>query len=118
IYLAEASGPVARDVVATLLWPETDEQAARARLRRTLYKIRIAFGREIIAATGVSLSLHPALSAEIDTRVFEQACNSRSLDEAADIYNDDYLAGFSLPDSPEFEEWIFFRRETLRGRLV
>lgn len=118
IYLAEAGGPVARDVVATLLWPETDEQLARARLRRTLYKIRIAFDREIIAATGASLSLHPALSAEIDTRVFEQACNSRSLDEAADIYNDDYLAGFSLPDSPEFEEWIFFRRETLRGRLV
>lgn len=117
IYLVEASGPVAREVVATLLWPEADEQAARARLRRTLYKIRIAFGSEIIAATGASLSLHPA-SAEIDTRVFEQACNCGALDEAAGIYKDDYLAGFSLPDCPEFEEWVFFRRETLRGRLV
>jgi DNA-binding SARP family transcriptional activator len=36
IYLAEAGGPVAREVAATLLWPETDEEAARARLRRTL----------------------------------------------------------------------------------
>lgn len=46
IYLAEAAGPVAREVAATLLWPETEEEAARARLRRTLYKIRIAFGSE------------------------------------------------------------------------
>lgn len=118
IYLAEASGPVAREVAATLLWPEADEQATRARLRRTLYKIRIAFGSEIIVATGVSLSLPPALSAEIDTRMFEQACNSGALDKAAEIHKDDYLAGFSLPDCPQFDEWVFFRRETLRGRLV
>ena len=40
ITLAEAGDPVARDVAATLLWPEADEEAARACLRRTLYKIR------------------------------------------------------------------------------
>ena len=44
IYLAEAGGPVAREVAAALLWPEADEEAARARLRRTLHKIRITFG--------------------------------------------------------------------------
>ncbi|MCV3206967.1 alpha/beta fold hydrolase [Mesorhizobium sp. YC-39] len=118
IYLAEAGRPVAREVAATLLWPETDEEAARARLRRTLYKIRIAFGSEVIAATGGSLSLHRALSVEVDSRVFEQTCNVGPLDAAADIYKDDYLAGFSLPDCAEFEEWVFFRREALRSRLV
>lgn len=118
IYLAEAGRPVAREVAATLLWPETDEEAARARLRRTLYKIRIAFGSEVIAATGGSLSLHRALSVEVDSQVFEQACNVGPLDTAADIYKDDYLAGFSLPDCAEFEEWVFFRREALRSRLV
>ncbi|CDX28577.1 Transcriptional regulator, SARP family [Mesorhizobium sp. ORS 3359] len=118
IYLAEAGGPVAREVAATLLWPETDQEAARARLRRTLYKIRIAFGSEVIAAAGASLSLNPALSVEADSRVFEHACNVGPLDAAADIYRGDYLAGFSLPDCPEIEEWIFFRREALRSRLV
>src|SRR4051812_37850791 len=113
VYLAEAGGPVAREVAATLLWPETDEEAARARLRRTLHKIRIAFGSEIISATGASLSL--ALPVEVDAKVFEHACNA---DEAADIYKGDYLAGFSLPDCREFEEWVFFRREALRSRLV
>ena len=118
IYLAEAGGPVAREVAATLLWPETDEEAARARLRRTLHKVRIAFGSEVIAATGASLSLHSALSVEVNSKVFEHACNVGPLDEAADIYTGDFLAGFSLPDCPEFEEWVFFRREALRSRLV
>ena len=118
IYLAEAGRPVAREVAATLLWPETDEDAARARLRRTLHKVRIVFGSEVIAATGASLSLHPALSVEVDSKVFEHACNVGPLDEAADIYTGDFLAGFSLPDCPEFEEWVFFRREALRSRLV
>ncbi|MCA0034368.1 alpha/beta hydrolase [Mesorhizobium sp. B263B2A] len=118
VYLAEAGGPVARDVPPPLLWPETDEESARARLRRTLYKIRIAFGSELIAATGASLVLHPELSVEVDSSFFEHACNVGPLDAAADTYQSDYLAGFSVPDCPEFEEWVFFRREALRSRLV
>lgn len=118
IYLAEAGGPVARDVAATLLWPEADAEAARARLRRTLYKVRIAFGEEVISASAASLSLRPALLVEADASAFEHACDAGLLDDAAGLYTSDYLAGFSLPDCPEFEEWVFFRREALRSRLV
>ncbi|TGQ64174.1 alpha/beta fold hydrolase [Mesorhizobium sp. M00.F.Ca.ET.186.01.1.1] len=118
IYLAEAGGPVARDVAATLLWPEADAEAARARLRRTLYKIRIAFGAEVISASATSLMLRPPLFVEADSRAFDHACDAGLLTEAADLYRGDYLAGFSMPDCPEFEEWAFFRREALRSRLV
>lgn len=118
IYLAEAGGPVARDVAATLLWPEADAEAARARLRRTLYKIRIAFGEEVVSASAASLSLRPGLLVEADAIAFEHACDAGLLDEAAGLYTGDYLAGFALPDCPEFEEWVFFRREALRSRLV
>lgn len=118
IYLAEAGGPVSREVVAALLWPEADEEAARARLRRTLHKIGVAFGNKVLAASGTTLELDPTLSIEVDSKLFEQACNAGSLDEAVDIYKGDYLASFSLPDCPEFDEWIFFRREALRSRFV
>ena len=37
---------------------------------------------------------------------------------AGDIYESDFLTGFSLADCQEFEEWAFFRREALRSRLV
>lgn len=118
VYLAEAGGPVSRDVAATLLWPEADEDTARRRLRRTLHKIRLAFGSQIISASGSSLSLHPTLAIETDSALFEQACNAGRFDTATEIYRGDYLSGFSLPDCPEFDEWTFYRRETLRSRLV
>lgn len=118
VYLAEAGGPVARDVAATLLWPQAGEDAARACLRRTLYKLRAAFGGEFVASNAASLSLAPAVSIERDSTAFEHACDAGRLDEAANIYRGDYLEGFSLPDCPELEEWIFFRREALRSRLM
>ena len=36
------------------------------------------------------------------------------LDAAVELYTDDFLAGFTLPDSPAFDEWQFFQRESLR----
>ena len=32
-----------------------------------------------------------------------------SLAEAAALYRDDFLTGFTLPDSPAFDEWQFFQ---------
>ena len=34
VYLAEAKGPIGREVLATLLWPEDPEALVRSRLRR------------------------------------------------------------------------------------
>ena len=36
------------------------------------------------------------------------------LNAAVELYTDDFLAGFTLPDSPAFDEWQFFQRESLR----
>jgi len=56
IYLAEAQGAVARDVIATLLWPESARDTARARLRRMLHRIELTlasiFSRPTAPACG------------------------------------------------------------------
>src|SRR4029077_6348752 len=39
-------------------------------------------------------------------------------DDACLRYRGDFLAGFALGDCPEFDDWAFFRREALRGRLM
>ena len=36
------------------------------------------------------------------------------LSEAVELYRADFLEGFTLPDSPEFDEWQFFETEDLR----
>jgi DNA-binding SARP family transcriptional activator len=40
------------------------------------------------------------------------------LAEAATLYRDDFLAGFTLRDSPDFDEWQFFQSESLRRDLA
>jgi predicted ATPase/DNA-binding SARP family transcriptional activator len=41
-----------------------------------------------------------------------------SLEEAVELYRDDFLAGFALPGSLAFDEWQFFRTEALRGEVA
>ncbi len=44
-------------------------------------------------------------------------CQAR-LTAAAELYRGDLLAGFSLPDCPAFDEWLFFEAEGLRRDLA
>ena len=55
IYLAEARGAVARDVIATLLWPESPRATARARLRRMLHRIELTLGQHVFETDRTSV---------------------------------------------------------------
>ena len=55
IYLAEAQGAVARDVIATLLWPESPRETARARLRRMLHRIELTLGQPVFETDRTSV---------------------------------------------------------------
>ncbi|TQV82246.1 alpha/beta fold hydrolase [Denitrobaculum tricleocarpae] len=118
VYMAEARAPVGRDVLATLLWPDADQEDSRARLRRTLYKVRTAFGADIIEADRDRLQFSRYLEVTCDAYDFEAACNRGEFAAAARCYSSDYLSGFALDDCPEFEDWVFYRREALRSRLI
>lgn len=117
-YLAEARGAVARDVIATLLWPETSRETGLARLRRLLHRIELALGQAVFETDRASVRWSAAVELTIDTRLFESACDRAAFEEACAIYRDDFLAGFALDDCREFDDWAFFRREALRGRLT
>src|SRR5947208_16690374 len=56
-YLAIARRPAARDEVAALLWPESDQVRARSALRRTLSSLNAALGGGGIRSDGDTLSL-------------------------------------------------------------
>ena len=118
IYLAETRGAVARDVMATLLWPESPRETARARLRRTLHRIELALGEGIFETDRSTVRLSGAVDMKVDSHLFQAACDRGAFEDACLCYRGDFLAGFALADCPEFDDWAFFRREALRGQLV
>jgi len=118
IYLAEAKGPVGRDVVATMLWPESSEEVVRARLRRLLHRLQVVLGEHVLATDRSTIRWSSAIDLQVDSQLFEQACDRGEFEQACRLYLGDFLAGFSRDDCPQFDEWAFFRKEALRGRAI
>jgi DNA-binding SARP family transcriptional activator/pimeloyl-ACP methyl ester carboxylesterase len=118
VYLAEAKGPVGRDVVATMLWPDSSEDVVRARLRRLMCRLRLTLGDDVLTTDRSTVRWSSAIDLQLDSHLFEQACDGGEFERACRQYSGDFLEGFSPGDCPQFEEWAFFRREALRGRAI
>ncbi|MFQ5740921.1 MAG: tetratricopeptide repeat protein [Acidobacteriota bacterium] len=132
-YLAITAKEESRSTLATLLWPEQDPPHALAALRRTLSSLTKAFGGRFISANRQTIGLPEGEEVWVDVRHFEHVLHTcpsgpsldaetwRSclpkLEEAVDLYRDDFLAGFSLRETETFEEWQLLQSERLRRGL-
>ncbi|HET7481992.1 MAG TPA: BTAD domain-containing putative transcriptional regulator [Actinomycetota bacterium] len=127
-YLGLHDRPQSRDHVAGVLWPDYDQDRARAALRRTLSTLKAALGEGCLSADRSLLALRPD-AIDIDVATFRAAVSrARSTDDpavqaaelgtAVELYRGDFLEGFSLRDSDVFEEWQFRVAEELRRELT
>ncbi|MEM7798350.1 MAG: tetratricopeptide repeat protein [Chloroflexota bacterium] len=133
-YLALARNPLSREKLATSLWPEAGQSAALKNLRRDLSHLKQAVGEQALQANRLQIELIPHAGFEIDTARFEERldavsrhnhfpqtpCQSclENLETAVTLYRGDFLSGFTLADSPEFDDWQYVTREMLRQRLA
>jgi DNA-binding SARP family transcriptional activator len=135
-YLATAdpSASHTRDTLSTLLWPDYDQRHARAYLRQTLWLLNKALGKAWLEISREHVGLNPAADiwldiAEFQRRLTEVAIHGHpanevcpdclsSLTGAVELYRGDFLAGFTLSDTPHFDEWQFFQAESLRQALA
>lgn len=125
-YLAVDRQPHRRDVLAALLWPDSDQGHARASLRRILSSLHMALQHRWLSISD-SIALPASEGIWIDVvrfrhllatcEIYTGAEQLARLDEAALLYRGDFLSGFSLPDSPEYEEWQRTTTEDLRHDL-
>ena len=108
-----------REQLADLLWPEADSAKGRASLRRTLSVTAAAMGAGLtISRAAVTLELG---AVQVDVREFESLIarpDAASLEQAVQLYRDDFLSGFVLRGCPDFEEWQASVSEGLRQSLA
>ncbi len=115
-YLAMTGGPHSRDALAAFLWPDFDPGSAFAYLRTTLWTLNRALSGAVDAERD-QVGLQPGYEVDV-SRFRALAAGARAeLEQAAALYAGDFMAGFSLPDSPEFDEWQLLQRESLRREL-
>lgn len=123
-YLA-LSGSQSRESLAVLFWPEYDQASARGALRRTLSTLQKATQGELIDANRERVEVRKDAPLWIDVQVFHQLLQDLTLtsqpekqkeilQQAIDLYTGDFLQGFTLRDSPAFDDWQYFQTDSLR----
>ncbi len=108
-YLALDPGPLPRNRAALLLWPDASSDSARGSLRRTLSALRRGLDDRWVQADRHEIRLHPDDEVFVDALRFEELASRDDLDalaEAAVRYRGEFMAGFVLRHSPEFDEWL------------
>ena len=117
-YLAVTQAEHSRDSLVALLWPESDRSRGRAALRRTLSTLNRALAGEGIHIGREAVALDQTAEIWLDIVALREQIAAGSLAEAAELFRADFLAGFTLRDSPTFDEWQFFQTEALQRELA
>ena len=104
--LAVEGRPFARDELAALLWPEGDDESARGALRRTLSVLKAGLGERWLVVERSTVALD-RVAVDLDLEVLETAARAgvERAREALNLARGPFLAGFSLRDSPDFDDW-------------
>ncbi len=138
-YLAiEAERPHRRESLAALFWPNRPEDSARANLRQALHRLLETLGDAPRSAPYLFVNRQEvqfnSQSCWLDVEEFVRMltccrlhhpahsplcedCLAR-LHSAVSWYKGDLLAGFSLPNCPEFEWWLLSRQEEFHHRAL
>jgi predicted ATPase/DNA-binding SARP family transcriptional activator len=128
-----------RETLAGLLWPERPERNAHHSLSQALWNLRRAIGDCDAAPSFLLINHHTvqfnqASEHRLDATVLtgllaaREKCHHRwlgacdlcmgRLQQAVALYRGSFFQGFSLGDSPAFEEWVLFQRERFHCLVV
>ncbi|UCG24428.1 MAG: winged helix-turn-helix domain-containing protein [Chloroflexota bacterium] len=124
-YLAVEDGhPHHRDTLASMLWPDQPDRAARDNLRYALYHLRRTIGdpqapTPVISAGPQTLHIERRDQLELDVTEFEllsaadpaEARSNSDCQRAVELYRGPFMEGFAITGCPDFQEWLLLRRQ-------
>ena len=123
-----------RDSLINLLWPDYDQARGRTVLRRTLYVLNQTLPDDFLDTDRDTIGVNPSADVWLDVDQFHknlsecrthghevaQVCPEcvEPLTEAIELYRGDFLEGFSLQDSVNFDDWQFSETQSLRSEVM
>jgi predicted ATPase/DNA-binding SARP family transcriptional activator len=117
VYLAVEGGQHPRDVLATMFWPESSHQHAGRSLRVALSVLRKKFDA-YLEIFRTSAGINKEAPFKIDVVELEEEVSKKQMNHALETYQGDFLSGFHIPDSMEFEDWRTLEQERSRRLLI
>jgi DNA-binding SARP family transcriptional activator len=132
-YLVLTEIPVSRDAVAALLWPDSDQERARNALRTTLSALTGLAPEPWLVVDRASIEVNRDAVWSDAGEFTSLLAQSRShkhapddlcaeclqlLPQAAMLYREDLMTGFTLADSADFDDWQRFQQEWLRAEFA
>jgi len=120
IYLAleGRQGPVSRDRLLAMFWPESDDAKARNTLSQALHHLRQALGPDLIENQGSNTLLIHGDGLWCDATVFGGALEHGETELALDLYRGEFCPALFVSGAPEAEEWLGNQRRALRRRAL
>jgi serine/threonine-protein kinase len=107
-----------RDRIVGLLWPDLDQEHARAALRKGLHSLRSALGEDVVLSRGDEELGIPEKTLWCDAVAFSTACDEGHLAAALEDYKGELMPGFHLPECSDFDLWLEERRRELSEKAV
>jgi predicted ATPase/DNA-binding SARP family transcriptional activator len=117
VYLAMEARTLNRNVLKTLLWPESSEEHASTSLRVELSILRKRLGDYLeISRDAIKLKEGARIYLDHSDLMEKLACGQ--IEQALEIYRGDFLEGFQIRDSAAFEDWMRWEQERARASFL
>ncbi|MDZ7695263.1 MAG: BTAD domain-containing putative transcriptional regulator [Balneolaceae bacterium] len=119
LLIARPRGYHRRDKILALFWPEKGQKNARNALSNMLYHLRNSLNDNVVLNRGTEEISINRKQIWCDVTAFEQFLDEGEVRKALELYRDDLLVGFHVPDiSNELQSWLDGERERLRQRAA
>lgn len=110
LYLAWRSDWTPRDEIASLLWADRPDDAARRNLRQALFRLRSTSLADALEITSDRLRF----AGDTDVAAFSAAVARRDWPAAVALWRGPFLDGWTIAGAPDVERWISACRDELR----
>ena len=133
-YIATTGRSHSRDSLVNLLWPHNDFPSGRNLLRVTLHSLGKTLEMEWSVADRQTIALNPSSDLWVDVVRFHnllEECRSHGhsssevcpeclipLSEAVKLYQDNFLTGFTLNDSANFDDWQISQAQSTHSDMT